>query len=198
MSNQPLMPKATAVWLIENTALTFQQIADFCSLHILEIQSLADEDYGVQVKGLSPIVAGQLTRDEIDRCEADAKQKLKIKALPTQLKKQKKGKKYTPISKRQDKPDAIHFLLKKFPMLMDSQICKLIGTTKSTIASIRDKSHWKMQSMRDVDPVIAGFCSQSELDAAVKRGEARQEREQAANQESTADTLIDPDKFLNL
>ncbi|MEM6602433.1 MAG: cell cycle transcriptional regulator TrcR, partial [Pseudomonadota bacterium] len=126
-----------------------------------------------------------------------------IKELPSQLKKSKKsGKKYTPISKRQDKPDAIHFILKKFPAVTDAQICKLIGTTKNTIASVRDKTHWKSQTMRDVDPVIAGFCTQSELDMAIKRGEARLEREKAAQEAlnpAPADnqTLVDPDKFFN-
>lgn len=192
-----LMPKATAVWLVENTSLTFQQIADFCSLHVLEIQSLADEDYGVKIKGLSPVVSGQLTREEIDRCEKDQKAVLKIKELPSLLKKQKKaGKKYTPIAKRQDKPDAIHFLLKKYPNLQDVQICKLIGTTKSTVESIRSKAHWKTQTMRDIDPVIVGFCSQTELDAAIKRADSRVEKERGVMVAADpSQTLADPNSF---
>lgn len=176
---QPLMPKATAVWLIENTALTFEQIAEFCGLHILEIQSLADEDYGIKIKGSSPIVSSQLTHEEIKRCEADKKAKLKLSALPSQLiKKTKKiGKKYTPIAKRQDKPDAIYYLIKKYPELQDVQICKLIGTTKSTVQAIRARNHWKINSMREIDPVISGFCKQSELDETVKKARVRRDRE---------------------
>lgn len=199
MNAQPtLMPKATAVWLIENTALTFEQIAEFCTLHPLEIQSLADEDYGIKIKGLSPIVSGQLTREEIERCEKNSKARLESRELPAQLKKTKKtGKKYTPIAKRQDKPDAIHFLLKKYPMLTDAQICKLIGTTKATVESIRLKQHWKIQTMRDVDPVIIGFCSQLELDSAVERATHMQEKEQASKPNLSDDTLVDSDSFFD-
>jgi len=179
----PLMPKATAVWLIENTALTFEQISEFCGLHILEIQSLADEDYGVKIRASSPIISSQLTHEEIKRCEADPKARLKLLILPSQMiKKSKKitGKKYTPIAKRQDKPDAIYYLIKKHPELLDSQICKLIGTTKSTVEAIRARTHWKINSMRDVDPVTSGFCKQSELDAYLKKIRLRQEREETA------------------
>lgn len=178
----PLMPKATAMWLIENTALTFEQIADFCGLHVLEIQSIADEDYGVKIKASSPIASSQLTHEEIKRCELDKKARLKLVALPSQMvKKSKKiGKKYTPISKRQDKPDAIYYLIKKYPELQDAQICKLIGTTKSTVQAIRARNHWKINSMRDIDPVITGFCKQSELEEYLKKARAIQSRDNAA------------------
>lgn len=179
LMTQPLMPKATAVWLIENTALTFKQIADFCHLHILEVQSLADEDYGVKIRSSSPIVSSQLTHEEIKRCEADSNAQLKLLVLPSQTikKPKKKGKRYTPISKRQDKPDAIYYLVKKYPELQDSQIAKLIGSTKSTVESIRMRTHWKINSMRDIDPVISGFCTQSELEAAITKAKSRQESE---------------------
>lgn len=177
----PLMPKATAVWLIENTALTFLQISEFCGLHILEVQSIADEEYGSRIKGSNPIISSQLTLEEIKRCEQDTSARLKLTAIPSQiLKKSKKvTKKYTPLSKRQDKPDAIHFLIKKYPELQDLQICKLIGTTKSTVEAIRAKNHWKMTSMRDIDPVISGFCKQSELEECLKKARLRQERDNA-------------------
>lgn len=176
---QPLMPKATAVWLIENTTLTFEQISEFSGLHILEIQSLADEDYGIKIKGSSPIISSQLTHEEIKRCEADSNARLKLTILPSQmLKKSKKSaKKYTPIAKRQEKPDAIYYLIKKYPELQDVQICKLVGTTKSTVQAIRARNHWKINSMRDVDPVITGFCKQSELEECLKKSRVRQDRE---------------------
>lgn len=175
----PLMPKATAVWLIENTALTFQQISEFCGLHPLEVQSLADEDYGIKIKGNNPIISSQLTHEEIQRCEADPQAKLELLALPSQISKKNKksSKKYTPLSKRQDKPDAIYFLIKKHPELLDSQIAKLIGSTKSTVESIRTRTHWKINSMRDIDPVISGFCKQFELENAVLKAKKRKENE---------------------
>ena len=179
----PLMPKATAVWLIENTALTFEQISEFCGLHILEIQSIADEDYGSRVKGSNPIISSQLTSDEIKRCEQDSKARLKLSILPSYLLKKSKKvtKKYTPIAKRQDKPDAIYFLIKKYPELQDAQICKLVGTTKSTVQAIRARNHWKINSMREIDPVISGFCKQSELEEYLKKARTRQERDTITN-----------------
>lgn len=179
---QPLMPKATAVWLLDNTTLTFEQISNFSGLHILEIKSLADEDYGVKIKGISPIISLQLTHEEIKRCEADPKAELKLSALPSQmLKKSKKtAKKYTPIAKRQEKPDAIYYLIKKYPELQDIQICKLVGTTKSTVQAIRARNHWKINSMRDVDPVTTGFCKQSELEECLKKARMRQDRDTMA------------------
>jgi uncharacterized protein len=180
----PLMPKATAVWLIENTALTFQQISEFCGLHILEIQSIADEEYGSRIKGSNPVISSQLTLEEIKRCELDSATRLKLSVLPSQLLKKSKKvtKKYTPLSKRQDKPDAIYFLIKKYPELQDSQICKLVGTTKSTVEAIRARNHWKINSMREIDPVISGFCKQSELEEYLKKARVRQERDTVLQQ----------------
>lgn len=161
----PLMPKATAVWLIENTSLTFKQIADFCHMHELEIKGIADGEVAQGIIGVSPIVNGQVTLEEIERCQKDKSAYLKLVKNDSLLNKNKvKSKaKYTPIARRQDKPDAIFWLLKQCPHASDAQISKLIGTTKSTIAAIRNKEHWNMQDIRQRDPVLLGLCSQSEL-----------------------------------
>ncbi len=167
----PLMPKATAVWLIDNTSLTFDQIAAFTQLHILEIQNIADDEYSYKIRGLDPISAGQLTAEEIKRCEALPELRLTLKKIPDSKGKQPKKRKYTPLIKRQERPDAIHFLMRKYPELTDAQICKLIGTTKNTVTSIREKSHWKTGSFVTVDPVTSGFCTQTELTDALKKAE---------------------------
>jgi len=165
---RPLMPKATAIWLIENTTLTFEQIADFCGLHLLEVQGIADGDVAKGIIGVDPVSAGQITKEEIEKCEKNPKLKLSLsdnaKKLIKEQAKQKKTAKYTPVVRRQDKPDALAWLLKNCPELNDSQIMKLIGTTKSTIASVRDKSHWNAQNIRPRDPVLLGLCTQTELD----------------------------------
>lgn len=170
----PLMPKATAVWLIDNTVLTFDQIADFCGLHVLEVQALADGDVGSRIQGSNPITYNELTADEIKRCEADSNNSLKIKTndLP-KPKKRSKGPKYTPISKRGDKPDAIAFLLKNHPELTDAQIVKLVGTTKNTINSVRERTHANAQNIKPKDPVILGLCSQTELNAIVEKAQKK-------------------------
>ena len=171
MSQPPLMPKATAVWLVENTALTFQQIADFCQLHELEVKGIADGDVAQGIKGLDPIAGGQLAREELEKAEADKNYRMKLLeskvVLPTT--KAKKGPRYTPVSRRQDRPDAIAWLLRYHPELADAQIMKLVGTTKSTIQSIRDRTHWNAQNIKPVDPVTLGLCTQLELDLAVQR-----------------------------
>jgi hypothetical protein len=164
----PLMPKATAVWLIENTTLTFEQIADFCGIHYLEVQGIADGDVAKGISGVDPIVAGQLTREELERCEKDPSAKLKLsesaaKFNYAQSKNSTKGK-YTPVARRQDKPDAVAWILKNCPEISDAQIVKLIGTTKNTIESVRSKTHWNSQNIKPKDPVLLGLCSQSELD----------------------------------
>ena len=166
----PLMPKATAVWLVENTSLTFEQIADFCGLHPLEIQAIADGEVANQMQGLDPVVNGQTTAEEIARCQADPQARLKLspQALPPQLFRHK-GPRYTPIAKRQDKPDAIAFLLKTYPELSEAQISKLIGTTKPTIAAVRDRTHWNSSNIKPRHPVSIGLCTMAELDAAVAR-----------------------------
>jgi hypothetical protein len=167
---QPLMPKATAVWLIENTVLTFDQIGDFCALHVLEVQSIADDEVAIGMVGYDPIVNGQLTREEIDRCSDDADARLKMAEhnmpRPTP---RTKGPRYTPVARRQDKPDAIAWLVRHFPNLPDSQIFKLIGTTKPTINSIRERSHWNMNNIKAQDPVRLGLCSRIELDTALEK-----------------------------
>lgn len=165
----PLMPKATAVWLVENTALTFEQIADFCGMHPLEVQGIADGEVSGGIRGTDPIKSGQLTQDEIDKCEADTKARLELKSTAKQYITQKtKGSRYTPVARRQDKPDAIAWLLKNFPTMTDSQVCKLVGTTKNTINAIRTKSHWNSSNIKPRDPVLLGLCTQTHLDAAVK------------------------------
>lgn len=167
---QPLMPKATAVWLVENTTLTFDQIAEFCSLHPLEVQGIADGEVAVGIQGGDPITSNQLTREEIERCEKDPTARLKMakRELPRPLKRTK-GPRYTPVAKRQDKPDGIAWLLRHHPELKDSQIAKLIGTTKNTIQAIRERSHWNSPNIRPRDPVLLGLCSQGDLNAAVER-----------------------------
>ncbi len=171
----PLMPKATAVWLVENTSLTFEQIAAFCGLHSLEVQAIADGEVAVGMVGLDPVVNGQLTKTEIERCERnpDLRLRLLVPDLP-QPAARSKGPRYTPITKRGDKPDAIAWLIKHHPELSDAQLCRLIGTTKPTIAAVRDRSHWNAANIKPRNPVLLGLCSQRELEEAlalaVRRG----------------------------
>ena len=164
----PLMPKATAVWLVENTSLTFEQIAQFCGMHTLEIQAIADGDVGASMMGMNPIANGQLTQEEITRCEADENATLKpnVSDLPA-LMTRSKGARYTPMAKRQDKPDAIAWLLKHRPDMTDAQIRKLIGTTKNSIDAIRSKTHWNMANIKARNPVLLGLCSEADLERAV-------------------------------
>lgn len=176
--NRPMMPKATAVWLVENTALTFRQIAEFCELHELEVQAIADEDIVVGMAGIDPLQAGQLTQEEIDRCQADPEARLVLKETDIPMPVQRsKGARYTPIAKRQDKPDGIAWLLKHHPELTDAQISKLLGTTKNTINAVRDRSHWNSSNIRARDPMDLGLCSYSDYNAAVEIGRARLQKE---------------------
>jgi hypothetical protein len=165
------MPKATAVWLVENTALSFKQIADFTNLHELEVKGIADGDVAQGIKGLDPVTGGQLTREEIEKGEADAAYRLKLLEPKVNIPVQKstKGPRYTPVSKRGDRPDAIAWLLRYHPELSDSQIMKLVGTTKSTIEAIRTRTHWNSPNIKPVDPVSLGLCSQLDLDFAVQK-----------------------------
>lgn len=176
----PLMPQATAVWLVENTALTFEQIGDFCGLHALEVQGIADGEVAPGMRGVDPIANGQLTRDEIKRCEEDAKANLRIAATARQHMQTKvKGARYTPVSKRGDKPDAIAWLVKNFPTMTDTQIVKLIGTTKNTIQAVRTRTHRNQINIKPRDPVILGLCSQTRLDelvAKIKPAEGMEEQ----------------------
>ena len=181
MSDKPLMPKATAVWLVDNTALTFRQIGEFCGLHELEVKGIADGEVAQGIKGLDPIAAGQLTREEIARGEADPDYRLKLAKPKADIPqtKARKGPKYTPLSRRQDRPDAIAWLLRNHPELSDSQVMKLVGTTKPTIQSIRERTHWNISNITPRDPVTLGLCSQTELDEAVKKAAAREAKRRA-------------------
>ncbi|HXP31202.1 MAG TPA: cell cycle transcriptional regulator TrcR [Stellaceae bacterium] len=166
----PLMPKATAVWLVESTSLSFDQIGEFCGLHPLEVQAIADGEVAVQMQGLDPVASGQLTLEEIERCQKDTNARLHLaqKAIPKELVKHR-GPRYTPIAKRQDKPDAIAWLIKNHPELSDGQISKLVGTTKPTIQAVRDRSHWNTTNIKPRHPVSLGLCTLDELEAAVNR-----------------------------
>lgn len=166
----PLMPKATAVWLIENTALTFRQIGAFCNLHELEVQSIADDEVAIGMVGYDPISNGQLTREEIERCEADSAERLKLaRGTVPRPATRTKGPRYTPVARRGDKPDAIAWLVKHYPNLADAQISRLIGTTKPTINAIRDRSHWNMANINARDPVGLGLCNRQDLDREVEK-----------------------------
>lgn len=168
--NKPLMAKATAVWLVDNTTLSFKQIADFCGLHELEVQGIADGDVAAGVKGFDPIANNQLEQIEIERGEKDPVYKLKLKFNPAAMGEEKRrGPRYTPLSKRQDRPAAILWLVKFHPELSDGQISKLVGTTKPTIQSIRERTHWNISNIQPIDPVALGLCKQSELDTVVQK-----------------------------
>ncbi len=170
----PIMAKATAVWLVDNTTLTFKQIADFCGLHELEVQGIADGEVAVGIKGFDPIANNQLDKAEIERGEKDPAHKLRLKYNPAaEGEKKRKGPRYTPLSKRQDRPSAIAWLVKFHPELSDSQISRLVGTTKPTIQAIRDRTHWNIANIQPVDPVALGMCRQTELDEAVRKAAAK-------------------------
>ncbi len=179
MTRLPLMPKATAVWLVDNTALTFDQIADFCGLHKLEVKGIADGDVAAGIKGTNPIVAGELTQSEIDKAQSNSAYRMAISEPKVKLPtiKAKKKPKYTPVARRHDRPNAIYWLLKYHPELRDSQVIRLVGTTKQTIASIRTREHWNSANLVAQDPVGLGFCTQIDLDAEVKKAAARLEKE---------------------
>src|SRR4051794_204629 len=171
MSNAPLMPKATAVWLVDNTALSFDQVADFTKMHPLEVRAIADGDVAQGIKGMDPISTGQLTREEIARGEEDHGYQLKLAAAKVDIPdvKSKKGPRYTPVSRRQDRPNAVLWLLRSHAELKDSQIMRLVGTTKPTIAAIRERTHWNSPNLQPQDPVTLGLCSQIDLDLEVHR-----------------------------
>ena len=173
---KPLMPKATAVWLVDNTSLTFNQIAEFCDLHVLEVKGIADGDVAQGIRGLDPISRGQITRAEIERGEKDSSHKLRVAEAGVKIPEVRR-KRYTPVSLRQEKPNAVLWLLRNHPELKDSQIIRLIGTTKQTIGQIRDRSHWNSANLQPNDPVTLGICTQVDLDAEVKKAARRLERE---------------------
>ena len=166
---QPLMPKAVAVWLVDNTSLTFDQIAEFLELHPLEVSGIADGEVAQGIKGRDPVAAGELSRENLDECEADPKKKLKLLSRATLPPPKRKAPRYTPLSKRQERPAAIAWLVRNHPELTDTQISKLVGTTKPTIQSIRDKTHWNISQIQPIDPVALGMCRQTELDEAVRK-----------------------------
>ena len=174
MSDKPLMPLATAVWLIENTSLSFDQIADFCRLHPLQVKGIADGDVAAGVRGINPVTNNQLTREELDKAQADEDYRMKISRPKTLVpEKSKKGPRYTPVSKRQNRPDAIFWMVRNHPEVSDAQIAKLLGTTKSTIQSVRDRSHWNSQNITSQDPVGLGLCTQVDLDNVVRKAAAK-------------------------
>ena len=170
MAQQLLMPKATAVWLVDNTALSFEQIATFCKLHPLEVKAIADGESAQGIKGLDPISTGQLSREEIARAEGNPNHKLKLSEPKVRVPESKrKGPRYTPVSKRQDRPNAILWLVRNHPELKDAQISRLVGTTKSTIEQIRERTHWNSTNLTAMDPVTLGLCTQIDLDLEVER-----------------------------
>lgn len=186
MANTLLMPKATAVWLVDNTALSFEQIAQFCRLHPLEVKAIADGDAAQGIKGMDPINTGQLTRDEIARAEADPEYRLKLLESKVRVPESKrKSPRYTPLSKRQDRPNAILWLVRNHPELKDAAISRLVGTTKATIDQIRNRTHWNASSLVPMDPVTLGLCSQIDLDLEVQRASRGKEPEAPAG-----DTLL--------
>ena len=184
---QPLMPHATASWLVDNTSLSFEQIAEFCGLHILEVQAIADDTAATKLTGRDPVRAHELTQDEIDKGQADPNYRLKIQKGPEQVRRTK-GPRYTPVSKRQDKPDGIAWIIRNHPEISDGAIGKLIGTTRTTIAAIRDRTHWNIGNIVPKDPVTLGLCSQRELDALVTKAA------KAAGMEAPTDTRLEGDR----
>lgn len=194
MAQTLLMPKATAVWLVDNTALTFDQIADFCTLHPLEVRAIADGDTSHGIRGMDPVTNGQLTREEIARGEADGNYRLKVSAAKVHVPEPKRrGPRYTPLSKRQDRPNAILWLVRYHPELKDAQISRLVGTTKATIESIRQRTHWNSANLTPMDPVTLGLCSQIDLDIEVQRAERN-----APPAPPTGDTLLPASQTENL
>ena len=200
MSNAPLMPKATAIWLVDNTALSFDQIAAFCKLHPLEVKAIADGEAAQGIKGMDPVITGQLTREEIEKAQNDPTHRLKLAAPKVTVPEPKRrGPRYTPVSKRQDRPNAILWLIRNHPELKDAQIVRLVGTTKPTIEAIRDRTHWNSSQLTPMDPVTLGICKQIDLDLEVKKSAAdappRPELEESQTLLSTSETVTPEDPF---
>jgi hypothetical protein len=197
--NKPIMAKATAVWLVDNTTLTFKQIADFTGMHELEVQGIADGDVAAGVKGFDPIANNQLEQDEIKKGEDDPLYKLKLKHNPAAVGEEKRrGPRYTPLSKRQDRPNAILWLVKFHPELTDAQISKLVGTTKPTIQSIRERTHWNISNMQPIDPVALGLCKQSELDTVVQKAAAKKASEGVTMDDDERRKLLSTEQSLGM
>ena len=183
----PLMPKATAVWLIDNTSLTFDQVAAFTSLHPLEVKGIADGEVAVGLQGVDPMQSGQLTTEEIERCESDPHARLRLAEADTPRPKARtKGQRYTPVSKRQDRPAAILWLLRYHPELSDAQVSRMVGTTKATIVSVRERTHWNIQQLKPQDPVTLGLCSQLDLDDALDKARERERRREERERKDAA------------
>jgi hypothetical protein len=196
MAQQLLMPKATAVWLVDNTALSFDQIATFCKLHPLEVKAIADGESAQGIKGLDPISTGQLSREEIARAESNPNHKLKLSEPKVRVPESKrKGPRYTPVSKRQDRPNAILWLVRNHPELKDAQISRLVGTTKSTIEQIRERTHWNSANLAPMDPVTLGLCSQIDLDLEVERASKGRPLPTAAELGATLESAQETEKL---
>ena len=191
----PLMPHATATWLVDHTGLSFEQIAEFCGLHILEVQAMADDLAGSKYTGRDPVHAGELTLAEIELGQADENYALKMHKAPVEVTRTK-GPRYTPVSKRQDKPDGIAWVLRNHPEVSDAQISKLIGTTRNTIGAIKERSHWNIQNIQPKDPVTLGLCSQRELDAVVAKAAKRAGITEEVEAPVDGDTRSDKDKLI--
>ena len=190
MTNAPLMPMATALWLVENTSLTFKQIADFCNLHEVEIQGIADGDVGKGIVAYNPIMSGQLTREEIELSSKDQNRSLQLKTNEIEINAdEKKIKKYVPLSKRQDKPDSALWLLKHYSMLKDSQIAKLVGVTKNSVTAIRNKSYWNFNNLNPKDPVAMSLFSQKDLVDSIEKAERRIKREKKKKEKDKQQNL---------
>ncbi|MBU3032880.1 DUF1013 domain-containing protein [Tritonibacter mobilis] len=196
---KPLMAKATAVWLVDNTTISFKQIADFVGMHELEIQGIADGDVAAGVKGFDPLANNQLTQDEINTAENNPLHKLKLKFNAAAAGEEKRrGPRYTPLSKRQDRPNSILWLVKFHPELADAQIAKLVGTTKPTIQSIRERTHWNISNMEPIDPVALGLCKQSELDAAVQKAAKKRAAEGGVMSDDERRKLVSTEQSLEM
>lgn len=196
---KPIMAKATAVWLVDNTTLTFKQIADFTGMHELEVQGIADGDVAAGVKGFDPVTNNQLTQEEIDAAEKNPLHALKLKFNAAAVGEEKRrGPRYTPLSKRQDRPASILWLVKFHPELSDAQVSKLVGTTKPTIQAIRERTHWNIANIQPIDPVALGLCKQSELDAAVQKAAAKKAAEGAAMTDDERRKLLSTEQSLSM
>ena len=188
MSNKPFMPKATAVWLVENTKISFKQIADFCDLHELEVKGIADGDVAKGIKAYNPILAGQLTREEIESSSKDANRPLALNKKNLDIKSEKKINRYVPLSKRQDRPEAVLWLTKNYPQLSDGQIVKLVGSTKNTVSAIRNKSYWNSSNLSPKDPVVSNLCSSAEIKNAVDKADRKLARIKKAAEKNKINT----------
>lgn len=195
-----LMPKATAVWLIDNTTLTFEQVADFCGLHHLEVKGIADGDVAENMRGVDPISGGELTREEIQKAEDDPAYRMKV--APSKIahipQPKRKGARYTPVARRGDKPDAIAWFIRNHPEVTDAQISKLIGTTKATITNVREKTHWNSQNIKPVDPVTLGLCSQIELDEVISKAASRRKKMEAERKDTDEGPGLRPVQELDM